>query len=127
MNGQHKKLKTIVFVLLFTARLCHGQQDSIQFGNASYYANKFNNRITSSGEIFNNDSLFAAHKTLGFGTFVRVTSLTDSSSVIVKINDRLPRQSTRTIDLSQAAARKLHMIQKGVIKVKLEIIRKENN
>ena len=65
-------------------------------GVASYYHNKFNGRRTSNGEIFNNKNLTAAHKTLPLGTWVKVTNLNNDSVVIVKINDRLPKNSKRT-------------------------------
>jgi rare lipoprotein A len=86
-------------------------------GKASYYADKFNGRKTSSGERFNNDSLTAAHKYLPFGTLVIVTNLKNDSVVVVRINDRLPKKSTRIIDLSKAAARKLNFISNGLTQV----------
>jgi rare lipoprotein A len=91
-------------------------------GIASYYHNKFNGRKTASGEIFSNDSLTAAHKTLPLGTWVKVTNLKNDSSVILKINDRLPKTSTRTIDVTVAAARKLNFIREGLTKVVIEIL-----
>jgi hypothetical protein len=98
------------------------KRDSVMYGVASYYHSKFNGRRTSNGEIFRNDSLTAAHKYLPFGTRVRVTNLNNDSSVIVRINDRLPQSSTRSIDLSQAAARKLDMMKAGIVKARIEII-----
>lgn len=89
-------------------------------GKASFYADKFNKRKTSSGEIFYNDSLTAAHKTLPFGTFVKVTNLINDSVVVVRINDRLPKKSTRIIDLSKAAARQLNFIKSGLTQVYIE-------
>ena len=86
-------------------------------GKASYYADKFNGRKTSSGERFNNDSLTAAHKYLPFGTLVIVTNLKNDSVVVVRITDRLPKKSTRTIDLTKAAARKLNFISSGITQV----------
>lgn len=96
--------------------------DSIQKGKASYYASKFNGRKTSSGEIFWNDSLTAAHKFLPFGTIVKVINLKNQKEVIVKINDRLPKTSRRIIDLSQRAASDLGMIRKGIESVSLQIL-----
>jgi rare lipoprotein A len=91
-------------------------QDSIprinkSTGTASFYANKFNGRKTSSGEKFNNDSLTAAHKKLKFGTYVLVRNLKNDSTVVVKINDRLPQKSKRTIDLTTKAAKQLNFIK----------------
>ena len=91
-------------------------------GTASFYANKFNGRKTASGEIFYNDSLTAAHKSLPFGTFVKVTNLKNDSVVIVKVNDRLPKNSKRSIDLAQEAARKLNFIRQGLTPVRIEVI-----
>jgi rare lipoprotein A len=89
-------------------------------GKASFYADKFNKRKTSSGEIFCNDSLTAAHKFLPFGTIVKVTNLANDSVVVVRVNDRLPKKSSRIIDLSKAAARKLNFISKGLTQVSIE-------
>lgn len=94
-------------------------------GKASYYADKFNKRKTSCGEIFCNDSLTAAHKSLPFGTYVKVTNLSNDSIVIVRINDRLPKKSTRIIDLSKAAARQLNFINRGLTQVSIEEINVE--
>lgn len=105
--------------LLIPSHLC-AQQHYKATGKASYYADKFNHRRTTSGELFSNDSLTAAHKTLRFGTLVKVTNLLNDSVVIVRINDRLPKKSSRIIDLSKAAARKLNFIKRGVTQVSVE-------
>lgn len=94
-------------------------------GTASFYASKFEGRKCSSGEIFRQDSLTAAHKTLAFGTYVKVTNLLNDSVVIVKINDRLPKQSKRIIDLSKRAAKQLNFIPQGLAKVRLEELSEE--
>lgn len=91
-------------------------------GVASYYAKKFEGRKCSSGEVFRQDSLTAAHKTLPFGTIVKVTNLKNDSVVIVKINDRLPKNSKRIIDLTRRAAKQLNFIQQGITKVEIEVI-----
>jgi rare lipoprotein A len=91
-------------------------------GIASFYANKFNGRKTSSGEIFYNDKLTAAHKSLKLGTYVHVRNLKNDSTVIVKINDRLPQQSKRSIDLSYKAAEKLNFIKNGLTKVEITVL-----
>ncbi len=97
----------------------------LQTGKASYYANKFNGRTTTSGEIFSQDYLTAAHKTLKLGTLVKVTNLSNDSTVIVKINDRLGK-SKHTIDLSLKAAKQLNFIRSGNTKVKIESIEPTN-
>jgi rare lipoprotein A len=89
---------------------------------ASYYHSKFEGRGTSNGEIFRNKKYTAAHKTLAFGTWVKLTNLKNDSVCFVRINDRLPQSSKRCIDLSQAAAGQLNMLKAGVIQVKFEIV-----
>ncbi|NJO00748.1 MAG: septal ring lytic transglycosylase RlpA family protein [Bacteroidia bacterium] len=92
-------------------------------GEASYYADKFDGRKTASGEVFDQDKLTAAHKTLPFGTRVEVKNLNNGKTVVVKINDRMPASNPRLIDLSKAAARKLDMVRSGIAPVTLTIIR----
>ena len=116
----------IILVLLGFGHLSIAQ-DSIQrvnksTGTASFYANKFNGRKTSSGEKFNNDSLTAAHKKLKFGTYVLVRNLKNDSTVVVKINDRLPQKSKRTIDLTTKAAKQLNFIKSGLTKVEITVL-----
>lgn len=95
----------------------------VETGIASWYGKKAEGRMTASGEIFHADSMTAAHKTLPMGTLVRVTNLKNDSVVIVKINDRLPKSSTkRCIDLSSGAARKLNFLRAGTTTVKIEVI-----
>ncbi len=89
-------------------------------GKASYYANKFEGRRTSSGEVFKQDLLTGAHKNLKFGTFVTVTNLKNDSTVIVKINDRLSQKSSSLIDLSLKAAKQLNFVKNGHAQVKVE-------
>ena len=91
-------------------------------GTASYYAKKFNGRKTASGELFSNDSLTAAHKTLPMGARVRVTNLSNGKQTVVRINDRLPKVSKRSIDLSQRAAKEIEFLNKGLTKVKIEVL-----
>ena len=87
-------------------------------GIASWYGPRFQGKLTANGERFNTQSLTAAHKTLPFGTRVRVRSLSDAKEVIVRINDRGPFVKGRIIDLSQAAARVLGFV--GVKQVVIE-------
>jgi rare lipoprotein A len=91
-------------------------------GLASWYGGKFHGRMTSSGEVFNTNTLTAAHRTLPFGTIVKVTNLDNGKSVLVKINDRGPFVEGRIIDLSRAAAIQLGMIDSGVAHVSLQIV-----
>lgn len=91
-------------------------------GIASYYHSKFNGRKTTTGEIFSNKQLTAANNFLKLGTLVKVTNLRNGKSVIVKINDRMNKNNKRLIDLSQAAAGKLDIIQQGLGDVSIEIV-----
>ena len=91
-------------------------------GIASFYAMRFQFRKTSSGERFNQLALTAAHRTLPFGTKVRVTNLMNNRSVIVKINDRGPFIDNRIIDLSRYAFSKIGDTDSGLINVKIEVI-----
>lgn len=93
-----------------------------QVGMASWYGKKFHGKKTASGERFNMFALTGAHKTLPFNTRVKVTSLSNHKSVKVRINDRGPWTKGRIIDLSYAAAKRIDMIEKGVIKVRVEVI-----
>lgn len=91
----------------------------VEYGIASWYGPGFHGRRTASGEIYNMYKLTAAHKTLPFGTYVRVINLKNGKSVIVKINDRGPFVSGRIVDLSYAAAREIGMLKTGTASVKL--------
>ena len=91
-------------------------------GYASYYGDEFHGRLTANGEVFDQSLLTAAHKTLPFGTIVRITNLRNNRSVVVKVNDRGPFVVGRVIDLSRAAAEKLDMIREGVVHVELTIL-----
>jgi len=89
---------------------------------ASYYGSAFDGRPTASGEIFDMHEMTAAHRTLPFGTKVRVTCVESGRSAVVRINDRGPFVTGRTLDLSYAAARTLGMVGVGVGPVRLEVI-----
>ena len=93
-------------------------------GAASWYGPGFYGRTTANGERFSNGTLTAAHRTLPFGTKVRVTNLSNGRSVVVRINDRGPFKHHRVIDLAHGAASQLQMMQAGEVPVKLEILAK---
>jgi len=93
-----------------------------QVGVASYYAGSWHGRRTASGERFDMHELTAAHRTLPFGTRVRVTNLNNGREVIVRINDRGPVVPGRIIDLSYGAARMLNFKARGLTRVRLDII-----
>ena len=94
----------------------------IEDGIASYYAEEFNGKQTSSGEIYDMNQMTAAHQTLPFNTRVQITNLDNGKSIVVRINDRGPFKDNRIIDLSYAAAKSLGMISAGTAKVRLEVL-----
>jgi rare lipoprotein A (peptidoglycan hydrolase) len=94
-------------------------------GTASWYGGKFQHRRTASGKRFDTNRLMAAHKTLPFGTKVRVTNLDNAQTVIVEITDRGPYVGDRIIDVSHAAALELGFADLGTANVKLDILRDE--
>lgn len=90
---------------------------------ASYYHDKFNGKKTASGDVFSNKNYTAAHKTLPFGTKVRVTNLKNDEEVIVEINDRGPFARGRQLDLSKKAFMDLtHNRNHGTLNVKVEVL-----
>jgi rare lipoprotein A len=113
-----------VLLLLLTCPLvgCAHATTPAQGGIASYYADAYHGRTTASGETFDMYELTAAHRTLPFGTRVRVTNLDNGRSVTVRINDRGPFIDGRVIDLSLAAAQRLDMVEAGIVPVKLEVV-----
>jgi rare lipoprotein A (peptidoglycan hydrolase) len=92
------------------------------FGQASYYANKFTGRATASGELYFHNQFTAACNLLPLGTTIKVTNLSNNKSVLVKVNDRLSKKVNRIVDLSRIAATKLDYIQKGLTRVKVEVL-----
>lgn len=91
-------------------------------GYASYYADEFHGRKTANGETYDMHAMTAAHRTLPFGTKVRVTNTSNGKSVVVRINDRGPFKDERIIDLSLAAARQIGLIVPGTAWVQMEIL-----
>jgi rare lipoprotein A len=98
------------------------QETVVGRGSASYYASKFNGRRTASGERFDSTSLTAAHRTLPFGSLVRVTNVASGKSVVVRINDRGPFSHGRMIDVSRAAAEEIGLVSRGHGTVELALI-----
>ena len=98
------------------------KESFLESGTASYYANRFHGRTTSSGEVFNQNYLTAAHKTLPFGTILKVLNTRNDSIVYVKVNDRLPMRSRKVIDLSLKAAQKLNFVNNGMTQVNINKI-----
>ena len=95
-----------------------------EFGKAGYYADSLHGRKTSSGEKYDKRLLTCAHKSLPFGTKIRVTRLDNKRSVIVKVNDRGPFTEGYVVDVSRKAAEELGLIQPGSARVKVEVVEK---
>jgi rare lipoprotein A len=93
-----------------------------QVGKASWYGGLFQGKATASGEDYDMYNFTAAHRELPLGTFVKVTNLKNLKSVIVRINDRGPVTPGRIIDLSYSAAQRLEMHQKGLQKVRIDVV-----
>jgi rare lipoprotein A len=111
-------LKVLTFPLTPSKRA-----NGIYVGYASWYGDYFHGRRTANGEIYNQFRYTAAHRSLPFNTLVEVTNLKTRRNVIVRINDRGPFIRGRIIDLSFAAAKKIGMVEDGVQKVRLKILR----
>ncbi|GGX92818.1 hypothetical protein GCM10007160_20430 [Litchfieldella qijiaojingensis] len=103
-----------------TAGVAEGR---VEEGLASYYADRYHGRPTASGERFDQQELTAAHRSLPFGTRVRVTHLDNGRQTVVRINDRGPYVRGRIIDLSRRAARELGMESSGTARVRVTPVR----
>lgn len=114
-----------IAVILFSVGLISifNQPTFYQVGIASWYGPKFHGKVTASGEVYDMYKLTAAHKSLPFGTRVCVVDLEANRRVAIRINDRGPFIKDRIIDLSYGAANKLGMVEKGITKVGLIILK----
>ncbi len=110
-------------VLAMLLRSC--SRKIVETGKASFYADKFAGRKTASGAVFKQSKLTAAHKTLPFGTRVKVKNQTNGKTVKVVINDRGPFVQGRIIDLSKKAAKRLDMVNAGVTPVTIKYRKKK--
>ena len=114
-------MKKLYFLLLFST-LALPLAAQTQTGKASFYADKFEGHPTASGEKYKHNKLTAAHKSLPFGTKVKVTNLANNQTVEVVINDRGPYVDGRIIDLSKSAAEQLGFVNQGLADVQVEVI-----
>jgi rare lipoprotein A len=114
-----RRLFSLWILLLLLSTFCFALE---QEGLASWYGGKFQGRRTASGEIFDTNQFTAAHKTLAFGTIVKVTNLENGQSTVVRINDRGPFIPGRIIDLSRAAAAAIGLAGQGVARVRIEVL-----
>ena len=103
-------------------RVDYSPEQRAHYAVASWYGHKFNGKLTASGKRFDMYAMTCAHKTLKFGTKLRVTNPDNNKSVIVTVNDRGPFIRGRDLDLSYGAAKKIGIVKKGVGRVKIEHI-----
>lgn len=113
------KFQKIIFILATILSLTTTTAQAQNKGKASYYGNKFHGRRTSDGSRYHKDSLTCAHRTLPFGTLLKVRNQKNGREVVVKVTDRGPFGPGRIVDLSMAAAREIGMVQQGVVPVEV--------
>lgn len=119
---RRKRLKLSPVRILRSVVVESKPENKVYHGEASYYADFFNGKNTASGSTFSNSDLTAAHRTLSFGSTVRVTSKASGKSVVVTITDRGPYVDGRIIDLTSRAFSALEPLSRGVINVEMEIL-----
>lgn len=115
----NNKSRLVVFVFCIVACVTHSLGQSV--GNASYYADRFHGRKMSNGEAYHRDSMTCAHRTLPFGTLLKVKNIKNGKEVVVEVTDRGPFTRKFMIDLSYAAAKKLDIIKYGFMPVEVTI------
>lgn len=108
---------------LFTSHFSLLNAQSVQSGKASYYAKSWTGRRTSNGEHLHHDSLTCAHRSLPFGTLLKVTNLLNGKQVVVRVTDRGPFVKGRVVDLSWGAAKAIGMLAQGIAPVSVERVR----
>lgn len=124
-----KKMKSVLTFLLLIgfigiggAGLYNGATWLSGSGKASFYGDKFHGKKTASGETYDMHDMTAAHKTLPFGTKVKITNANNGKSVVVEVNDRGPFVKSRQFDLSKAAFSEIGNINKGVMPIDYEVV-----
>ena len=117
----HSRVLTVI-LLFFLIYGCKESGPPYQTGMASFYNDSFEGKPTANGEIFSNSKMTAAHRSLSFGTKVRVTNLNNGNTVVVRITDRGPFVEGRILDVSLAAATRLDFVDDGVVEVRLDLL-----
>jgi len=115
-------LLLFLFAATLSLPVLAAKPGDVQTGIASYYHDSLHGNKTASGQVYDKTRMSAAHKTLPLGSKVRVTDMRTGKAITVRVNDRGPFVKGRIIDLSRRAARELGMIQRGVAKVKMEVV-----
>ncbi|MWN78513.1 septal ring lytic transglycosylase RlpA family protein [Labilibaculum sp. A4] len=120
------RLSMIICFTLLQFNL-HAQKTNtaVQIGKASFYADRFEGKRTACGERYHHKNYTAAHRSLPFGTLVKVVNLDNKKAVIVRINDRGPYAKGRIIDLSKSAIKEIGNINQGVFSVSVEVYQKD--
>lgn len=113
----------VVDGVLYTPRVDYAYDD---VGIASWYGQPFHHRLTANGERFDQNELTAAHQTLPLPSVVRVTNLENGRSLVLRVNDRGPFVGSRILDVSKRAAKLLRFHNKGVTRVRVQILEKES-
>lgn len=114
-----RKFRILLLALFVsTVALC----SEVFQGKASYYGNEFEGRTTANGEIYTHNKFTCAHRTLPFGTKLKVTNLSNNKVVYVTVNDRGPFHASRIIDVSKSAAQQLGFVNAGTATVSVEIV-----
>ncbi|MGQ1946805.1 septal ring lytic transglycosylase RlpA family protein [Geofilum sp. OHC36d9] len=113
-------------VFLFHSVFVLAQNEYEATGIASYYADKFDGRQTASGEIYRHSKLTAAHRSLPFGTLLKVINTANGKSVVVRVNDRGPFVDNRILDLSQSAALEIDAVKDGLVEVRIQQVADES-
>lgn len=108
---------------LFSFKYSASNDDEGKTSYVSYYHDKFNGKKTASGEIFQNSKFTAAHRSLPFGTRVKLTNIKNGKSVVVKVNDRGPFHSSRSLDISKAAFEEIGSSKSGNLAVEYEVVK----
>ena len=111
----------VPMLLACASQLALGATTHVMEGKVSYYGKGFRGKLTACGEVFDDQLLTMAHRTLPCGTQVQVTNLRNKRTVVVRVNDRGPHVKGRVADVSTAAARQLRMIHSGVVRGRLRL------
>lgn len=119
------EIRHLIFAATVLLSLSSCARKITETGKGSFYADKFEGRPTASGEKFDQGKMTCAHRTLPFGTKVKVTNLANGHTVTVTVNDRGPFAAGRIIDVSKKAAKKLGMVNQGVASVKIRYKRRK--
>jgi rare lipoprotein A len=117
-----KRILSLIVIMILVGGVVAAQMPTLFYGEASWYGDRFHGRKTANGETYDMQQMTAAHRTLPFGTLVRVTNLENDRSVVVRINDRGPFIAGRILDVSRAAAEALGMVKSGVARVEVRVV-----